>query len=361
MQEVIRRRVIEQWISGFPRDKIASDLQIGAGTVSGIVVDFKKNLQASDIDSARELAIDAKRQGLSLYDLASHFRLYNYFIKSGVEEDKVESFITNVSSTDISHEKLIEFVSQLFNISKAESIPLDQVSEYIKEKLQEKQKIEEEIKQADALLQSKNVNIEAINEHIQLNEKLNEYNLSFQDIDKLLNVLINVKENGFDGKKIVGKIRSIKRLEKKEERLRNNCEILSKQLTKYKEIIPLAELIHSMHISGRELVSFKAALNEAAETYGLTPTSAALDVINLIKDHNKKGQLKRELYELSFEKYAIDRFCSSHSQVIMALMNLKSHGISEERILQLNSFLENNGYNIDLKSTFELDSYINAK
>jgi transposase len=55
VQEVIRRRVIEQWLSGESRDKIASDLQIGAGTVSSIVSDFKKNLQASDIDSAREL------------------------------------------------------------------------------------------------------------------------------------------------------------------------------------------------------------------------------------------------------------------------------------------------------------------
>jgi hypothetical protein len=83
-----------------------------------------------------------------------------------------------------------------------------------------------------------------------------------------------------------------------------------------------------MNVSGRELISFKAALNESAETYGLTPSSAALDVINLIIDHNTKGQLKRELSELCFQKYAINEFCSSHSQVIMALMNLHSHGIN---------------------------------
>jgi hypothetical protein len=85
---------------------------------------------------------------------------------------------------------------------------------------------------------------------------------------------------------------------------------------------------------------FKAALNETAETYGLTPSAAALDVINLIKDHNKKGQLKRELYDMNLQKYAIDRFCSNRSQVIMALMNLSSHGITEDRILHLNNFLE---------------------
>jgi hypothetical protein len=176
----------------------------------------------------------------------------------------------------------------------------------------------------------------------------------FYKFFKLVNVLINVKENGFDVKKIVGKLRKIKRLKKKEEGLKNNCTIFAKQLTKYKEIIPLAELVHSMNISGRELVSFKAALNEAAETYGLTPTSAALDVLNLIKDHNKRGQLKRELSEMSLQKYAIDRFCSNYSQVIMALTNLRGHGISEDRILYLNYLLEKNGYNVDMKSTVAL-------
>jgi hypothetical protein len=154
-------------------------------------------------------------------------------------------------------------------------------------------------------------------------------------------------------KKIVAKLRKIKRLEKKEEWLKNNCTILAKQLSKYKEILPLAELIEAMHVGKNELISFKAAVNETAQTYGLTTSSAALDVINLIIDHNKKGQLKRELFELSLEKYAIDRFCSSRSQLIMSLMNLKNHGITEQQIILLNNFLENNGY--------KTSSYISTK
>ena len=42
-------------------------------------------------------------------------------------------------------------------------------------------------------------------------------------------------------------------------------------------------------------------------------------------------------------------------------MNLRGHGITEDQIISLNKFLENNGYNIDMKSTVELDSYRNAK
>jgi hypothetical protein len=50
---------------------------------------------------------------------------------------------------------VIELVYQLHEISEKESIPLDQVSEYIKQKIQEKQKIDEYTKEADLTLQSK--------------------------------------------------------------------------------------------------------------------------------------------------------------------------------------------------------------
>jgi mannitol-specific phosphotransferase system IIBC component len=102
-----------------------------------------------------------------------------------------------------------------------------------------------------------------------------------------------------------------------------------------------------MHIGKNELISFKIAVNEAIETYGLTLSSAALRVINIVSDYNKKGQLKRELAELSLHKYAINEFCSSRSQVINALANLCSHGITEQKIISLNNFLANNKYNIN--------------
>ena len=150
--------------------------------------------------------------------------------------------------------------------------------------------------------------------------------------------------DGFDAKKFVGKLSNIKEIEKREKGLRGNCVIFSKQMAKYREIIPLAQLIYDLHIDKSELISFKVAVNEAAQIYGLTPSAAALRVINVVSDYNKKGQLEHELSELNFQKYAINRFCSSHNQVIMSLINLQSHGITEDRILYLNNFLENNAF-----------------
>jgi hypothetical protein len=340
----VKRQVVQEWLSGEARDKIASDLQIGAGTVSGIVSDFKKNLQASDIDSVRELAIYAKRQGLNLSDLSSHFILYNYFIKSGAAEEDIESFIANVSTDDASPEKLIQYVNQLYDASKEQSIPLHEVPAYIEKKLEEKQKIDEQIKQADAILQSKNVSIEAIDEHIQLNQKLNEYNLSFQDIYNLLNVLSNAKKYGFDGKEIADKLYNIQELEWKEKQLKDKCKKLSKRISQYKDVVPLTEDIAAWGIGIDELLALKIEMNQAAKHYNLPPLAATLRLIDDIKKYNKINGLKEELSALYLRKFVINEACSSQCESLITLAKLKSHGLTEDRILQLNNFLQDNAY-----------------
>jgi hypothetical protein len=344
IDESVKRKVIQQWLSGEARDKIASDLQIAAGTVSGIVSDFKKNLQGSNIDSVRELAVEAKKQGLSVSDLAQHIRLRNYFIKSGAAEEKIEWFIDNINSSNLPPETVIELVNQLHDISKKESIPLDQIPEYIARKLEEKQKIDAEIKEADAILQSKNVNIQAINEHLALNEKLKEHNLSTQDIDKLLNLLVNAARYGFDGNRIASKLYDIQDLERKEKGLKNKCKELSKQAAKYKDIVPLTEEIAAWGISIDELLALKVGINQAANHYNLPPLAATLQLIEDIRKYNKINGLNDKLSALYLQKYTIEQACSCHSQSLIALANLKSYGLTEDRILQLSNFLEDNAF-----------------
>jgi hypothetical protein len=110
-----------------------------------------------DFDSIRQLSIEIRKQGLNWSDLVSHFRLLNFIRKLGASEEKVESFIDNINSSTLPPEKVIEYVNQLFAVSRSELIPIDQVSGYIREKLEQKKKIDDDIQQADAILQSKNI------------------------------------------------------------------------------------------------------------------------------------------------------------------------------------------------------------
>jgi hypothetical protein len=198
------------------RYKIAADNNIGTGTVTSIVDNYKIGLDNLDFGSFRELMIQAKKRGMTPSDLASLTRLYNYFKSSEVSENEIESFTASVSAADIPTESIIQCDNQLYEITRGQSIHLHELPGYIEKKLVEKQKIDEEIQQADTILQSKNVTLEAIDEHIKLNEELNKHDLSIRDIGKLLNLLSNAKKYGFDGKEIASKLYNILDLEWKE-------------------------------------------------------------------------------------------------------------------------------------------------
>ena len=98
IDEIVKRRVIQQWLAGEAREKITADNDIGAGTISIIVDDYKAGLNNFDLDSFRELTLEAKKRRMTPSDLASHFRLFNYLVKSGAAEKDVESFIININT-----------------------------------------------------------------------------------------------------------------------------------------------------------------------------------------------------------------------------------------------------------------------
>jgi hypothetical protein len=72
--------------------------------------------------------------------------------------------------------------------------------------------------------------------------------------------------------------------------------------------------------------------------------SATMHLIEDIKKYNKINGLKKELSTLYLQKFALDEACSSQRQSLIALAKLKSHGLTEDRLLQLNNFLQDNAY-----------------
>jgi len=156
-------------------------------------------------------------------------------------------------------------------------------------------------------------------------------------------------------KEIVARLKKIQGLQNKEERLKHHCEILSGQVKECNNVLPLAQKIRAMNIDINELLLFDTAVNQIAKQYNLPPSVAALRLFNDIRDYSKIDGLKKELTGLCQQIFVVNGVCANQNQVMKALVKLKSHGITEERILYLNDLLEKNRYNIDMKSTVELD------
>ena len=75
ISEIVKRKVVQQWLAGESREKIVADNNIRAGTISIIVDDYKNGLDNFDLDSFRELTLEAKKRGMTPSDLASHTRM----------------------------------------------------------------------------------------------------------------------------------------------------------------------------------------------------------------------------------------------------------------------------------------------
>ena len=167
-----------------------------------------------------------------------------------------------------------------------------------------------------------------------------------------MNVLINAKRYGFDGKEIADKLYDFKFLEWKEKEFKDKRKKLSKRMSKFKDIVPLAEGIAALGIRIDELLALEVGIKEAAKYYNLPYVSAAMRLMDDIKTYNKINGLRRELDRLSLQKYALDNAFSQQTQSLIALAKLKCHGITEARILELNNFLENNEYKDTRPNTY---------
>jgi hypothetical protein len=62
IDEVVKRRVVQQWLAGESREEIIAGNDIGAGTVSIIIEEYKAGLDNFNLDSFRELTLEAKNE-----------------------------------------------------------------------------------------------------------------------------------------------------------------------------------------------------------------------------------------------------------------------------------------------------------
>jgi hypothetical protein len=91
----IKTKVLNEWLQGFTRNKIAENNGIGAGTVMGIHQQARNN-DIPDIDLMRELALMLKKKGLDVNHFSSSVRLKKVLDRIGFPEEKLESLLEEI-------------------------------------------------------------------------------------------------------------------------------------------------------------------------------------------------------------------------------------------------------------------------
>jgi hypothetical protein len=114
--QIRKSQVIQKWLSGIPRDRIAAECGMSGGAVSGIIDDWRAMVGAHLADQLRELAIALRKRSLTPAECATALRFVNIMSNLGVNEEALEYFI-----------------SEIYARSAAIGLGLEQISRYIAE------------------------------------------------------------------------------------------------------------------------------------------------------------------------------------------------------------------------------------
>jgi transcriptional regulator with XRE-family HTH domain len=138
----IKLEVIRKWLEGKSRNKIAKEVGIGAGTISGIIQEFRQN--DPEFDLLREVAVKLKNQGINIESFGSLVRLREILEQiEGIDhldqaaDEKIESLIVNLEVFCFKQNLSInEFVNLVHNMSWTAEIlgvPLEKLPGHIKQ------------------------------------------------------------------------------------------------------------------------------------------------------------------------------------------------------------------------------------
>jgi hypothetical protein len=294
---ITKQRVIAQYLQGVSRDRIAADNGIGAGTVSNIIDEWKKNVQDSDYESIRELSVFCKKQGMTLNTLASCIRLNNYIQSLGANanESTLESLIANLANySDCNPAKLMEAAAQ---ISESD-IPLEKLEDHVEALIAEAEMLQREIDEGRAILDNVDVDVESrrklVEDYAQMKAEMRRYGIGPEDPKRLSNVLQVLQRGNYDCAKILDAIAEVDDVRKLKLDTDHDRFALEARLEEVKDTLPLAEQLLQYGIGINEVIAFKLAVDEKADLERTSRGAAAFKIMEDIREYSQLGGLRTD-------------------------------------------------------------------
>ena len=208
---------------------IAVDTGLSAGAVTNIINQWRRGLSYPLADDLRELAVTFKKIGITATQCVLGFRLATIMIKLGVNEQEFEYFISQIyndsKNLDLQPDKIAYYLDELLKFSK--DMSLSQIPDYIKQKTNEKSKLEKDIEELqekikqleeEKLAAEELLNASLENEsrtsfiltwYSNLKTELNKYKIPLEDVSLFVKAIRGLGEYGYDIDKIIAELSEI--------------------------------------------------------------------------------------------------------------------------------------------------------
>jgi predicted nucleic acid-binding Zn-ribbon protein len=381
----IKSAVIQQWLQGKARDLIAVDTGSSAGAVTNIINKWRKGLGYPLADELRELATTLKKIGITATQCAVGFRLATIMIKLGIDEEKFESFISDIyekcKKLDLQPDNIAYYIDELLRFSK--DISVSQIPDYIKQKTDYKNKlekkiegIEDRIKQLEqeksdaeelltAALENEKMTTSELKWNSHLKIELKKYGIPIEDVRSFAKAIHGLRQYGYDVDKIIAEFSdlenlknqfqlardSIPALEKKFENLNGECILLDQTIASHRQTLAVYYELEQMSFGLKELKLLRHTVVEIAKANNLSSKEALQKFIKDVEEqYDDKLGFESKLDKLRSDIVNInDELAISRSKLLVqplvghALQRLFENGIKEQDIIELASIFETYG------------------
>lgn len=247
-KEWLRTTITRLYLSGLSQEEMAQETDVSEGTVNAVLKDV---VMSDDIFKLqREMAIVAKKTGISIKQQAANMAFENSIKRHAFEECKIHSVlgaINSIFAQDASLEP--NTVAQMFLdfaylIQKGHR-SIHEIYGEVENKLGELNKLDEQIDdRKKSNRQLRRAKFKILSEYRATKtdlKKLGRLRRGFErvgvDIEKgddIINVLRNIKEENFDGAEIINQVKQVHSLEDKKRKLQDECDMQQDLLYKSK-------------------------------------------------------------------------------------------------------------------------------
>jgi predicted nucleic acid-binding Zn-ribbon protein len=377
LPENVKSAVIQQWLQGSARDLIAVDTGLSAGAVTNIINQWRRGLSYPLADDLRELAVTFKKIGITATQCALGFRLATIMIKCGVNELEFEYFISdiynNCKKLDIPPDKIAYYMDELLKFSK--DMSLSQISDYIKQKTNEKSKLEkdiedlqEKIKQLkeeklaaeelyNASLENGSRTAAILAWYVKLKTELDRYKIPLEDVSLFAKAVSRLGQYGYDTDKIMAdfsELDFLKRqlqfyrniipdLENKYEKLNEECTSLEQTVNSHRQRSSVYDELEQMGFGLKELKLLWHTITEIAEANNISSEDAVHKFFKDVEEQyddklgfeSKLDRLRSDAVYFNQEIDSLRSTLRTQPLVGPALQRLFENGIKEQDIIEL--------------------------
>jgi FtsZ-binding cell division protein ZapB len=371
----IKTLVIQQWLQGKPRNDIAAENGVSSGAVTNIVNEWRYNLGFAVADELRQLAVTMRKVGITAAQCALGFRITTVMLRIGVKEDALESFVLDVynrcQDIGILPENISSYLADLLEFSK--TVPFSKIPHYIKEKNDEKIKLEEEIEKLKAqiqTLQQEKQNADSIRNTIledgkitsyrlkwysDLKAELGKYGIPVDDISKLAKLVNCLKQYQYDVENVINEfldleIRrlSYRYLHENMPPLENRKTYLESMISMHNQVLSKYNSLQTMGFGLSQLQYLWITVNEIALENNIPQKEAVTKFLSdLERQYNNKlgferkvESLRNEVNKLHEEEVRIRAGLLSLPLVGPKLIKLTQSGVTEPDIINIAAIFE---------------------